>query len=167
MPEQPEGVSRDATTTGSASDGSSGGPSAPLPPEIKKVLEELPAPEAKTLLSLIIARSTTSFGPDAETARILVEAEQHEEDCRLEGYKATLANREKQGMRDHEFRIKKLNREFAMSMVVLVGAIALCGVGLYLTINGQTVLGSNLLVGGAMLLLYLLKGSPDFFAGKQ
>jgi len=134
---------------------------------MKKVLEELPPPEAKTLLSMFFARSTTSFGPDPETAKILVQAEQHEESCRLEGYKATLANRERQAVRDHDFRIKRLNREFTMSMVVLVGAVALCGVGLYLIIAGQTGLGSNLLIGGSMLLRYLLKGSSDFFAGKE
>jgi hypothetical protein len=125
-------------------------------------LEKLP----KDLVSMLFAQSTTRFGPDPETAKILVQAEQHEEDCRLAGYQATLENREKESARDHEYRLKKLNREFGISIVVLVGALALCGIGLFMMVIGQTAVGSNLLIGGGMLLLYILKGNSQFF-GKE
>jgi hypothetical protein len=136
-------------------------PTPDVPADIAEALSKIGDPGAKTLLSMIVARSTTSFGPDPETAKILVAAEQHEEDCHLAGYKANLENREKQNVRDHEYRVKKLNREFWMSIAALIAAVGVCGVGVYLIVIGQSTLGSNLLVGGAGLLLYILKGNAS------
>ncbi len=134
-----------------------------VPEQLQEALKQLPDPARKQVKSLIFGQSTTRFGPDPETTKILARVEQHQESCKLEAYKAVLANQEQESVRDHDFRKTKLNREFWMSLVVVLGAVLLCGVGVYLTATGQTTLGSNLLIGGAGILLFILKGSSGFF----
>ena len=94
-----------------SADGKTDSALVPLPPEVSRVIEKLPDQEAKGLLSIFLARSTTTFGPDPETAKILSEAEINEEQCRLKAYQGALQNKETQSQRDHEYRKKKLNHK--------------------------------------------------------
>lgn len=135
------------------------------PPSIDKiaqVLERLPEKDLKAMISIALSKTSLGFGPDPEVAKIISESDMHQEDCRLKGYTEQLKNKESQGVRDHDFRIKKMNREFAMNILVLVSAVAGAGTGLYLLVQGHTQIGSNLLVASAGLILYLLKGNTDF-----
>jgi hypothetical protein len=98
------------------------GPVAVPPPPPQKVAEALNKvvdPEAKVTLAVALSRTSYGFGPDPETAKIIADGEMHEENCRLEGYKASLDNRDKQNERDHDFRKRRLNRETAMALSVL------------------------------------------------
>src|SRR5271157_5266907 len=81
---------------------------------IQSVIEKVPDQQVKALLQVALS-SRTSFGmgPDPETAKILAESEMHAEKCRLEAYRSSLQNRDKQSDRDHDYRKRKLNRSFA------------------------------------------------------
>lgn len=130
--------------------------------DIKTLLGPLEEPRVRNLLSII---SRTTNGPDPETAKILVEATKHEETCRLEAYKASLDLRDTQNDREHQFRKLRLNREFAITAGVMLFAIVFSGIGVFLLTTSQnTTLGSNLLIGGLALILYLLKGNTDFLS---
>jgi hypothetical protein len=100
--------------------------------KIAEALSKIPDVDAKAMLSIALSKTTLGFGPDPETARIIAESEMHEEDCRLKGYTAQLQNKDLQSSRDHEFRCKRLNREFAMTISVLAASIAGAATGLYL-----------------------------------
>jgi hypothetical protein len=115
-------------------------------------LEKLPPQDAKGLLSIFLARSTTSFGPDPETAKVIAESEMHEEDCRLKAYQSSLANKEAQNARDHEYRKKKLNHRTCMSSVVLVVVISGVVAGLVLCAKGNTAIGSPVLIASFTML---------------
>lgn len=140
----------------------------PAPQEVKKkdeiphvvleAAEKLAQQDPKTLLSIFLAKSTTSFGPDPETAKIMADAEMHEEDCKLKGYQSTLQNRDQQNQRDHEFRLKRLSHETAMQIIVLLTAVGGAGAGLYLLLKGNAVVGGNILVASVMTILYVLGG---------
>jgi hypothetical protein len=119
----------------------------PLPPEVKQVIEKLPSQEAKTLLSILIARSSTTFGPDPETAKVLSEAEIHEEECRLKAYQSMLQNREAQSQRDHDFRKKRLNHQTGMTTVILLVTVGGVVAGLTLNAYGNSGVGNPVLVG--------------------
>lgn len=123
-----------------------------LPPELVDALETLPKKEATGLLSFFISRSTTSTGPDPETARIMAQAEMHEEECKLKAFQANLEGREKQGVRDHEFRKNKLNHGSIMSAMVIF--VTVCGVsgGLALTVSGNSAIGTPVLVASFTML---------------
>ncbi len=54
----------------------------------------------KALLSFFA--SSSRVGPNPQTAKVLAEAEKHNEELRLKGYQATLDQRDKQQARDHE-----------------------------------------------------------------
>lgn len=133
-------------------------PPAPTPQKITEALAKVGDPEAKMTLSVALSRTSYGFGPDPETAKIICDGEIHEENCRLEAYKASLSNRDKQSDRDHDFRKRQLNRDFAMSITVLLLAIVGAGTGLFLVVRGSTTLGSNLLIASIGLILYVLKG---------
>lgn len=114
-------------------------------------------PEA--LLSVFGAVSrTTTFGPDPETAKVLAEAEKHEEDCRLQGYKLMLENRDRQNERDHVFRKKRLNHEASMQITVLVVSVGGIAVGLYQVIAGNSTVGGYVLLASFMAMLQILTG---------
>lgn len=130
--------------------------------KIAEALNKIPDVDAKAILSIALSKTTLGFGPDPETAKVIAESEMHEEDCRLKGYTAQLQNKDLQSSRDHEFRCKRLNREFAMAISVLIASIAGAGIGLYLLIERHTQIGSNLLIASAAILLYLLKGNAEF-----
>jgi len=138
-----------------------------LPPEARRAIETIRPEEAKGLLSIFLARSTTTFGPDPETAKILAQAEMHEEECRLKGYQASLQNKELQSQRDHALRMKRLNHETAMQVVVLIVAVIGIGVGLYLSISGNALLGSNILVASVLTMLYIVSGKTPLSRGPQ
>jgi hypothetical protein len=129
---------------------------------LAEALSKIADPEAKAMLSIALSRTTLGFGPDPETAKILADSEMHQEDCRLKGYTAQLQNKDSQNSRDHDFRCKRLNREFAMNIAVLVASITGAVTGLYLLVQGHSQIGSNLLIASAGILLYILKGSADF-----
>jgi hypothetical protein len=137
-------------------------PSRIIPPQLIEALNKVPDADVKAMLSIALSRTTLGFGPDAETAKIIAESEMHEEDCRLKGYTAQLQSKDSQNKRDHEFRCKRLDREFAINVCGLAAAIAGAGTGLYLLIRGHTEIGSNLLIASAAILLYLLKGTTEF-----
>lgn len=80
-------------------------------------------------MALGMFRSST--GPDPETAKILAEAEMHEESCKLEAYKNSLRLRDTQNERDHQFRIKKMNHETAKSFVFMAACVGAIICGLY------------------------------------
>src|SRR5579859_2592610 len=119
---------------------------APPPQKIAEALSKVGDPEAKMTLSVALSRTSYGFGPDPETAKIIAETEIHEENCRLEAYKTSLHNRDKQSDRDHDFRKRRLNRDFSMSLAVLTVALLGAGTGLYLIIRGTTAVGSNVLI---------------------
>jgi hypothetical protein len=132
-----------------------------VPPEVKQAIEDLPAQQAKGLLSIILARTTTTFGPDPETAKIIAQSEMHEEDCRLKAYQAALQNKETQSQRDHDFRKKKLNHQTLMAVIVLVAATGLIGLGIYIQVTKTSnSLGGYLILGGGALVFHALGIKP-------
>jgi hypothetical protein len=126
-----------------------------LPPSAEEALEkvvEIGGPKALFEVFAAIRSSTTTFGPDPETAKILAQTEMHEEDCRLKGYQSSLENREKQSQRDHEYRKKKLNHQSLMTAAVLIVSVGGIGFGLFLSVSGSPNVGNPMLVAGLMLL---------------
>jgi hypothetical protein len=129
-------------------------------PFIEKALEKVPDQDARALLSMAVSRTSFGFGPDPETMKVIAETEVHEETCRLEAYKATLVNKDKQSERDHEFRKRKLNHQTALTVgVLLVGAL-LIGFGILIYTSSQNPLGGYLIVGGAAILFHSLGIKP-------
>lgn len=135
----------------------------PLPPTVLTALEKVPDKDAKAVLQVALSSSRTSFGygPDPETAKILTDGEMHEEKCKLQAYEASLVNRDKQNERDHDFRKRKLNREFTMNLSVLLLGVVGEGTGLYFVTAGNTTIGSNVLIASIGVVLYVLKGNSD------
>jgi hypothetical protein len=124
-------------------------------------LEKLNKPELVSLAAQFFSSKTT-FGPDPETAKLMAQTEMHHETCRLEAYKKNLENQEQDGRRDHEFRLKRLNRDTFLMGMVLVLALAGAGTGLYLTITDQRTLGSNILIASVALIYYIIGGKTPF-----
>jgi hypothetical protein len=122
-----------------------------FPPEIIDALDTLPRKDATGLLSFFFSRSITNAGPDPETAKIMAQSEMHEEECKLKAFQANLEGREKQSVRDHDFRKKKLNHASIMSAIVI--GVTVCGVagGLALTVTGSPI-GSPVLVASFTML---------------
>ena len=84
-------------------------PSPAIPPQsLQSALAKVPDQEARTILSLALSRTSIGYGPDTETMKVLADTEIHEETCRLKGFEASLANKDKQADRDHDFRKRKL-----------------------------------------------------------
>ena len=110
---------------------------------LKKVLKD---GGPKELLSVFAAAFRTTIGPDSETANVLAEVEKYSEETRLKGYQATLANRDKQSERDHEFRKKQLNHSTIVSGVVLATAVGGVVVGLYLYLTDRTELAGYIVL---------------------
>lgn len=141
------------------------------PPEAEKILEKLgmPAEGAKAVLAFFSAvfRSTTSVGPDPETAKIMAQAEMHEESTRLDAYRAMLQNRDQQNTRDHEYRLARLKFEDRILLVILGAGVVGAGVGLYLTLSEHPAVGGNLLIASVMTILYVLGGRSPFLRGKE
>jgi hypothetical protein len=133
----------------------------PPPQKVAEALNKVGDPEAKMTLSVALSRTSYGYGPDSETAKIIADTEIHEENCRLQAYKASLENRDKQNDRDHDYRKRKLNREFSMSLAVLIVALLGAGTGLYLIVRGTTTIGSNVLIASIGVILYVLKGGHD------
>jgi hypothetical protein len=131
-----------------------------LPPSIESALEKVPDKEARSMLSMAVSRTSFGFGPDAETMKVMAETEVHEETCRLDAYKAALANRDKQAERDHDFRKRKLNHQTALTVLVLVAGGLLIAFGIYIYTSNQNQLGGYLIVGGAAILFHALGIKP-------
>ena len=123
----------------------------PLPAAIQNALSKVPDTDARSMLSMAISRTSFGFGPDAETMKIMAETEVHEETCRLDAFKASLANRDKQADRDHTFRKLRLNHQTGMAILVMLGGGALIGFGIHIYTATQNQLGGYLIVGGAAL----------------
>lgn len=110
--------------------------------------------------ALSVSRTSFGFGPDAETMKIMAETEVHEETCRLDAFKASLANRDKQAERDHDFRKVRLNHQTGMTVLVLLVGAGLIGFGIYIQMSTQNQLGGYLILGGAALLFQALGIKP-------
>jgi hypothetical protein len=122
-----------------------------LPGSIQSVLSKCPE-EARTFLSLALSRTSFGFGPDAETMKVLAETERHEETCRLKGFEASLANRDKQADRDHEFRKRRLNHQSLMSGAILVVTILGVAAGILISWSGNPSTGNPVLIVSATVL---------------
>jgi len=122
----------------------------PEPPvsasSLQSVLSKVPEQDAKTILSLALSRTSFGYGPDAETVKILADTEMHEETCRLKGFEASLANKDKQAERDHDFRKRKLRHQSLMTAGVLLVTVAGVGSGLWLSATGNAAIGNPVLV---------------------
>lgn len=136
-----------------------------LPAKVQEAIKQIPDKQMQAELSVALSRTTFGFGPDPQMAKVMAQAEMHEETCRLEGYKVSQQTRDKQNERDHDYRNRKLEREFWMSMLVLVTALAGAGTGIYFIASGNTIVGSNLLTGSIGIILYLLKGPSGMIKG--
>jgi len=132
----------------------------PLPSDIEQVLSKVPDKDVRSMLSMAISRTSFGFGPDAETMKIMAETEVHEETCRLEAFKSSLANRDKQAERDHAFRKIRLNHQTGMDVLVLLVGAGLIGFGIWIYTTTQNQLGGYLIVGGAALLFQALGLKP-------
>jgi hypothetical protein len=126
-----------------------------LPTAIENALSKVPDKEARSTLSMAISRTSFGFGPDAETMKVMAETEVHEETCRLEAFKSSLANRDKQAERDHEFRKKKLNHQSLLTASVALVTIGGIGSGLMLSMNGNSTLGNPVLIASFTVLTTL------------
>ena len=126
-----------------------------IPSPIKEALETIPDQQTRAILSVALSRTSLGVGPDPETAKIIADSEMHQENCRLEGYRAALQNRDKQADRDHQFRGKKLNHQSLMTGAILAVSVAGSGIGLYLSISGNPSLGNPVMVAALGLLASL------------
>ncbi len=126
-------------------------------------IESLP-PEMRTMVSVMTGFFRGNSGPDAETAKIMADAEMHEETCKLEAYTHAMRNRDQQNERDHRFRMKRLGYDNVRS--ILIGLACLAGIvcGLYLTVKlGNSSVGNPILVASFLALL----GIKPSFASKE
>ena len=99
-----------------------------------------------------------SLGPDPETARIIAETERHTEDKRLEGYRATLEQRDKQSQRDQEYKMEQLRHSARERSIVLFGSLTALIVGGVLSFKGDPQLGNPIMSSALTLLITLLTG---------
>jgi hypothetical protein len=131
----------------------------PLPPEEKEALEKiLKAGGPQALLSIFGAFSRTTYGgPDPETAKILADSEKHAEACRLKGYQSTLDQKDRQNVRDHEFRKKQLNHETTIRVIMVVACVGALIWGTLLSVRGNS-LGGYILLAAFISLLKLVDG---------
>ena len=126
-------------------------PIVPTPAIVQQALQtalaKVPDQEVRTILSLALSQRTSfGIGPDAETMKVLADTEIHEETCRLKGFEASLANKDKQADRDHDFRKRKLNHQSLMSGAVLVVTVLGVVAGLALSVTGSSNIGTPVLV---------------------
>ncbi len=126
-------------------------PNTPTPAIVQQALQsalaKVPDQEVRTILSLALSQRTSfGIGPDAETMKVLADTEIHEETCRLKGFEASLANKDKQADRDHDFRKRKLNQQSLMSGAVLVVTVLGVMAGLALSVTGSANIGTPVLV---------------------
>lgn len=120
-----------------------------LPEEIEKL-----PPEMKTMVSVMAGFFRSTTGPDPETSKIVAQSEMHEETCKLEAFKESLKNKDKQNERDHNYRKKKLNHDTIRSMSIILVCVGGIACGLYLlVVKGNQTLGSGLLIACFMALL--------------
>jgi len=99
-----------------------------------------------------------SLGPDPETAKIIAETERHSEDKRLEGYRATLDQRDRQSQRDQEYRMAQLKHSAAERRIVLFGSMVAIVVGGVLSLKGDPQLGNPIMSAALTVLITLLTG---------
>ena len=135
---------------GDSENGRKGEKSSPLA-AIEDALSKVPDTDARTALTLALSRTSFGFGPDAETMKVMADTEMHEETCRLQAYQASLANRDKQSERDHDFRKRKLNHQSLTTGAFLLVTIGGVGAGLYLVATGNAI-GTPVLTAAAVLL---------------
>lgn len=124
-----------------------------IPEEVQEAINKIQDPQARSVLAVALSRTTT-FGPiqDPETMRIAAETEMHEETSRLKGFEASLANRDRQAVRDHEFRKQKLNHQSLMTGLVLISIIFAAGTGLALSVFGNPAIGNPILIASFTML---------------
>jgi hypothetical protein len=122
-----------------------------LPPELEKLSPEIKSSMFSLMMGLFV-RNTT--GPDPETSKVVAQSEMHQETCRLDGYKESLKNKDKQGERDHEYRKKQLNHDSVRSMLFYLLCLIGISIGLYLLVaKGERTLGSNIVTACFVALL--------------
>jgi hypothetical protein len=116
-------------------------------------IQNLP-PEMRTMVSVMAGFFRSNSGPDAETAKIMAEAEMHEESCKLQAYTQSMKNRDLQNERDHLFRMKKLLYDNVRSFVIGLACIGGIICGLYLTVKmGNSAVGNPVLLASFLALL--------------
>ena len=127
-------------------------------------MEKLP-PEMRTMVSMMAGFFRSTSGPDPETSKIVAQAEMHEESCKLDGFKESLKVRDQQNERDHEFRVKHLNHETGLNMLMMCIYIAgiICGLYLLVSKKNETV-GSYILIAFSVA---LFGGKPNFHRDKK
>jgi hypothetical protein len=124
-------------------------------------IERLPS-EMKTAMTVMAGLFRSTSGPDPETARLMAESEMHAEKCKLEAYRASLANKDSQNQRDHDFRRKKLDHDTIRASVISCVSVAGIICALYLMIaKGNSQVGTPLLVASFMTLLGYKPESKD------
>lgn len=128
------------------------GVSIPSPENMPAELQQL-SPETRTIMTVMAGFFRSTSGPDPVAAKVLADAEMHEESCRLEAYSQSLKTRDQQNERDHAFRKKRLNHDTAKAIVVLAICIVfmICGLVILLK-QGDKTLGVSLIVGGFTML---------------
>ena len=116
------------------------------------ILDRLPA-DLQTFTQMI-----AKFGPDTETTKILAESERHAEDNKLEAYKANLDHRNKENVRDHEFRMKQLVHAAIERYIILVLSSLALIAGAILTIKGNPAVGNPIMSAALTVLITLISG---------
>lgn len=117
------------------------------------------------MVSVMAGFFRSNSGPDAETAKIMAEAEMHEETCKLQAYTQSMQNRNQANERDHIFRMKKLAFETGQNVLVGLACVAGIGCGLYLMlVRGDKQVGTPILVASFMAMLGV---KPDFNKEKE
>jgi hypothetical protein len=120
---------------------------------LQSALARVPDQEVRTILSLALSQRTSfGIGPDAETMKVLAETEIHEETCRLKGFESSLANKDKQAERDHDFRKRKLNQRSFMTGIILLVTVCGVGAGLVLSATGSSTIGNPVLIASFTML---------------
>jgi hypothetical protein len=108
----------------------------------------------KTMVSVMAGFFRSTSGPDPETTKILAQTEMHEETCKLEAYKQSLGNREKQNTRDHEYRMRQSTFDMVRNMLMTLVCVIGLGVGLYLLVfKKDNTVGTSILVASFMAML--------------
>lgn len=131
----------------------------------EQALKKLDKPEVLSLAAFFSSKMT--LGPDPESAKLMAQTEMHAETSKLDAYKESLRNRDKQNERDHEFRCTKLNHDNWNLKIILGVAVLGCIGGVALLLNGHQLIGSNVLLASAITVLNLVGGKSPFSGGKD
>lgn len=105
-----------------------------------------------------MAQFTQRFGPDPETTKILAENERYAEDNRLKAYQANLDKQDRQSQRDQDYRIAQLKQAERERYIVLFSSLAALGIGIVLSLKGNSSLGTPIMIAALTVLSVLVSG---------